>query len=322
MGSNYHGGTTLPYASFVARPPIVDGGAVALPAAGRCRINPATCHRDSDDADADAEAHHAEYLAIVSKAIEQASVDVDTNDSGAGNGLDREARKKLVKKYMKQGVAMARSYLTDTLGLDTSVVDVEVVLSAQDVKDSGGLLASCFLDAGCDKIVLSGSDVEALNAARIPRDRLVAHFDGADKVEIAGAASQLAATVSIRPNERAEEADAETLLTLIAALNDAGNADGNTPFDVVMELEAGDADDAYDAVQALADKIGNISRGCASRKVRCSGISLIDPTVQLLGLSYAACLKTDRGDGLFTTVVCTRSGEALGLVYSSKVRLK
>jgi hypothetical protein len=30
-------------------------------------------------------------------------------------------------------------------------------------------------------------------------------------------------------------------------------------------------------------------------------------------------MKTDRADGLYTTVVCTRSGEALGLVYSSKV---
>ena len=319
MGTTYHGGTTLPYASFVTRPPVVDGGAVAISAAGRCRIHPATCHQDQDDAD--------EFRAIVSKTIEQASVGVEvdsTNGSSAGkatDGLDIEARKKLKKKYMKQGVGMARSYLNDTLGLDTSVVDVEIVLSARDVKESEGLLASCFLDAGCDKIVLSGTDVEALDAARIPRDRLVAHFDGTDKVEIAGAASQLAGTVSIRPNETAEEADAETLLTLIAALNDAGNSDGSTPFDVVVELEAGDADDAYDAVQVLADKIGGISRGCANCKVRCAGISLIDPTVQLLGLSYGACLKTDRDDGLFATVVCTRSGEALGLVYSSKVSL-
>lgn len=315
----YHGGTTLPYASFVTRPPVVDGGAVALSAAGRCRIHPDTCHQDDADADNNADPN-AEYRAIVSKTIEQASV--DAGNSPTADGLDEEARKKLKKKYMKQGVAMARSYLNDTLGLDTSVIDVEIVLSARDVKESEGLLASCFLDAGCDKVVLSGTDVEALDAARIPRDRLVAHFDGADKVEIAGAASQLAGTVSIRPNETAEEADAETLLTLIAALHDARNSDGITPFDVVIELEAGDADADYDAVRILADKIGSISRGCANRKVRCSGISLIDPTVQLLGLSYAACLKTDREDGLFTTVVCTRSGEALGLVYSSKVSLE
>lgn len=47
-------------------------------------------------------------------------------------------------------------------------------------------------------------------------------------------------------------------------------------------------------------------------------VSLIDPTAEQLGLCYAACMKTDRVDGLYTTVVCTRSNEALGLVYSSK----
>lgn len=47
-------------------------------------------------------------------------------------------------------------------------------------------------------------------------------------------------------------------------------------------------------------------------------IGLLNPTATSLGLSFAACMKTDRPDGLFTTVVCTRSDEALGLVYSSK----
>ena len=331
-------GTTLPYASFATRPPAVDGGAVALAAAGRCRVDPATCHgaeaggddndrdRDHDvDPDEEGRGHRAEYRAIVAKAIEQASVDVD--DSGCGSGSDANANKKLKKKYMKQGVALARSYLTETLGLDPSVIDVEIVLASADVTASAGLLAACFLDAGCDRIVLGGTDVAALDAARIPRDRLVAQFDGTtDLVEIAGAASRLAGTVSIRPNETAGGADAGTLLALLAALTDAGSADdGNdavVPFDVVLELAAGDADAGYGAVRAVADKIGTISAGCGDRgggRVRCFGICLIDPTVQLLGLSYAACLRTDRDDGLFTTVVCTRSGEALGLVYSSKV---
>merc|ERR1712238_520964 len=47
----------------------------------------------------------------------------------------------------------------------------------------------------------------------------------------------------------------------------------------------------------------------------------VDPSPQQLGLSYAACIRTDRADGLYTTVVCTRSGEALGLVYSSKASI-
>ena len=35
------------------------------------------------------------------------------------------------------------------------------------------------------------------------------------------------------------------------------------------------------------------------------------------GLALVACLRTDRPDGLFTTVVCDECGVALGLVYSS-----
>jgi phosphoribosyl-ATP pyrophosphohydrolase / phosphoribosyl-AMP cyclohydrolase / histidinol dehydrogenase len=46
-------------------------------------------------------------------------------------------------------------------------------------------------------------------------------------------------------------------------------------------------------------------------------IALINPTAEQLGMSFAKCLKTDRPDGLYTTVVVTRNGEALGLVYSS-----
>jgi len=36
-----------------------------------------------------------------------------------------------------------------------------------------------------------------------------------------------------------------------------------------------------------------------------------------VGRSFISCLQTDRGDGLFATVVCDEAGVALGLVYSS-----
>lgn len=284
--------TTIPFPSFVSGPPVTDGGAAALPAVGRCRIHPETCSSS---------AALTEYRNIVAKTIEQSSVDDKTP------GPDRDASKKLKKKYMKQGVAMARDYLNKALGIDTSVIDTEIVLTARDIMDSTGLVASCFLDAGCDKIVVDGTDLAALDATKIPRERLVAAFDGTVASDAACAAAQLAGTVSIRT----KDASAEVLLALIGALNDA--ADEGNKFDVSVEVSAGED------VQALADKVGEVSRGCS--KLRCGGIGIIDPTVQQLGMSYAACMRTDRDDGLYTTVVCTRSGEALGLVYSSKVSL-
>jgi len=60
--------------------------------------------------------------------------------------------------------------------------------------------------------------------------------------------------------------------------------------------------------------IANISTKCKDGK---GMILLKDPTSTQLGTAFAACMRTDRPDKLYTTVVCTRSGEALGLVYSS-----
>jgi hypothetical protein len=70
----------------------------------------------------------------------------------------------------------------------------------------------------------------------------------------------------------------------------------------------------------LVSKVSTYSQSMGENNNRGS-ITLVDPTPDQLGLCYASCLKTDRSDGLFTTVVCTRSNEALGLVYSSKVNI-
>ena len=45
------------------------------------------------------------------------------------------------------------------------------------------------------------------------------------------------------------------------------------------------------------------------------------PDVDLLGV-FIACLKTDRLDGLYTTVVCDESGVCLGLVYSNATSIR
>lgn len=40
-----------------------------------------------------------------------------------------------------------------------------------------------------------------------------------------------------------------------------------------------------------------------------------------MGMAYADCIKTDKDDGLFTTIVVNHNNEALGLEYSSKTSL-
>jgi hypothetical protein len=261
--------TSVPYPIFVQQVPVNTDK--ALVAVGKCRIYPETCTTDN-----------TEYRAIVSKCIEQANQDDKTT----------------LKKCMKQGVAMAKIYLLETLQLDVSIIDVEVMVTADDLTKSDGCLASCLLDAGCHAIVMDGTNLEGMDAAKIPRERLVAHFSSCPSAENIAAASLLASIVSVQGENNAS---IEQLITILK-LGD--------PKNVKMVVQVRPED--YKETSELQTMTGEVSKHGGA-------IALVDPTATQLGLSYAACMKTDRPDGLFTTVVCTRAGEALGLVYSSKV---
>lgn len=288
---------SLPYPSFVNQLPVdAASGRAALAAVGRCCVYPESCIGNNN-----------EYRAIVDKCIEQSQVVVNTDDDKE----EQNEKKKLKKKLMKQGVAMAKKYLIETLGLDVSVLDVQVVVCAKDLLNTDGCLASCLLDAGCAAIATTGTELKAMDAAKIPRDRIVAHlqhnsdFAALEKAFIA--VSPLASVVTVGLSTLTCPQAAADIITLGTKENDTS---------VVIQL-------SYDVCQSFANNeelalcVGEISKQCKDGR---SGVSLVDPTAQQLGLSYAACMRTDRADGLYTTVVCTRNGEALGLVYSSKVR--
>jgi hypothetical protein len=281
---------SLPFPFFVTQVPVdASNKRSALAAVGRCRVAPATClGKDNDN----------EYRAICSKTKEQALVDTETPET-------KDVNKKLKKKYMKQSVAQASAYLEETLKLDTSVVDVEIVVDSKDIIETDGCLASCLLDAGCARIVIDGWNVEGMDAAKIPRERLVAHFAAADEGAAAAVTSQaissalaLADTISVQVN------DIEAVDRILAWIPEKKDH-------VVFQLH-GQSDN-----ETLFSLVADISKKCMDGK---GSIGLVDPDATQLGLAYAACMRTDRDDGLYTTVVCTRSGEALGLVYSSKVR--
>lgn len=285
--------TSLPYPTFVTETPIdAAQNRAGLPAVGRCRFNP--------------ELVSGEYRDVVTKNVEQAKVDVDA----AGESKDEQ--KKLKKKYMKQGVAMAKKLLTKTLKLDVSVIDVEVMVDPKDLVSTDGCLAACLLDAGCQTVVTDGMELEAMDAAKIPRGRLAAHFvydkmkekEGdvtANLVEAFQAAAVLASTVSVEINGAADS-NLETILAIFKSSEELEQLECVVQISPSME-EA--------TLESMIKEIG--------QKSPKGKISLTDPTARHLGLSYAACVRTDRDDGLYTTVVSTRNGEALGLVYSSKV---
>lgn len=281
--------TFVPFPTFHTHNP-ADGQ--ALTTVGRCRINPLSCTPTQD-----------EFLAIFEKNLEQSQVDDTVDDPEV-----KSNNKKLKKKYMKQGVALAEKYLLDTLQVDASIIHVEMLIDASMILLSDGCIAACFLDAGCDRIAVKGGNaeelVQAMDVARVPKERIVAHFDGVLDVDAVKAVSDYADAVSLEV--AIDEADQKTCMTMIQRISEANNT-----LAITIQIPASVANQHSTLLPSITAYFG--------QKDTPSGtVSLIDPSAQQLGNSYVSCIRTDRPDGLFTTVVCTRTGEALGLVYSSK----
>ena len=200
---------------------------------------------------------------------------------------------------MKHSVALASSYLTEFLGIDTSIIHVEMVLPSKDVKETQGCLAACFLDAGCDRIVIEMNEEgweeirSIVDECGLPKERMVIRLLQWEEMLSSACCNEMKErfeVVSVPVNETDMQRTAETII-----------AKG---FKFVLET---------------TDEISPASIGTFSKSIgeNRGYITLVDPTLSHLASSYAQCLKTDRSDGLYTTVVCTRSNEALGLVYSS-----
>ena len=284
VGKKDNNMTSLPFPYFLHHTPVdAANGRAALSAVGTCRVDPSTCFVET-----------TEFRAICEKNREQALVDTDTPETKSDN-------EKLKKKFMKQGVAMASTYLQKTLQLDVSVVDVQVVLSSEDVLGTDGCVAACLLDAGCAAIVMDGTNGEAMDAAKIPRERLVAHFADEHQATPDAVSKALvhSGTISVALTSNSLET-VDRVLALVPEKKDK----------VVFIMAR------YGSDEDMCTSVSAISKKCKDYKGK---IGLVDPTPTCLGLCFAACMKTDREDGLYTTVVCTRSDEALGLVYSSKV---
>lgn len=281
--------TFVPFPTFDKNSP-ADGP--ALSAVGRCRINPLTCTPNSD-----------EFNAIIAKNVEQANVDDTAQDPKL-----KEENKKLKKKYMKQGVAMAQTYLIHTLKLDVSIVCVEILIDASSIIKTDGCIVSCFLDAGCDKIAVSGDNdllLQALDAARVPRERLVAHFEEVSG-DIVQSVLPFVDSVSLACTQNVSMDSCTSMLNLISkAVGESVN-----PNTITVHIQVPSSIDT--------DIVASVSKLCGEKETPMGTLSLIDPSAYELGMAYVSCIRTDRPDGLYTTVVCTRSNEALGLVYSSK----
>jgi phosphoribosyl-ATP pyrophosphohydrolase/phosphoribosyl-AMP cyclohydrolase/histidinol dehydrogenase len=357
--------TNLPFPVFRGIDPSKNG--FALSAVGACRIYP---HLFAPDL----------YGKIVENCLNQGTMIAGEN--------------KEVKALRKEGVSMIFELLTVSAGLDPSIVDVEVFLRTDCCsdnvhgyldKETFSTLASMFLDAGANRIVLCGVALEAMSCSRLPRNRLVAHFDrpfsssfsAKDEFEVSFktakdalvAAAEYVDTVSVNFLSKSAAVEASKLLSntstiietmvsvqdvqdlvqmLLSVQKDirlvvqlAPLAVRNTDSDATDELakegeeqphhklgddshyqKGGEIGDRFEieerVISHLTTTVSSIMTSTVADHVR---IALVDPSPKEMGMALAECIKTDRDDKLFTTVVVNRNNEALGLVYSSKASL-
>lgn len=272
------------------------------------------------------------YSSVLAKCKEHASLTPLLSDTEK-----KDETKKAQKKLYKQSVGALMTYVSlnddedeggdkkdEKLDLDPSITNIEFTLPGEDVIETDGLLASVLLDAGASAVVMDGHELEAMDKARIPRSRMVAHFNksavGEDEIKNA---LMFANKISIRLSAD----DIPDVVSLVTKLKDIVKEKSTDMCEKSPELvvllspsiyyDSMGNNDAENKAESLAECVAKLSKlGTEHDHVK---VSLIDPTATELGLSFSGCFKTDREDGLYTTVVCARNGEALGLVYSAKV---
>jgi phosphoribosyl-ATP pyrophosphohydrolase / phosphoribosyl-AMP cyclohydrolase / histidinol dehydrogenase len=338
--------TSTPYPSFRKYAPIDPSRGAASIAVGRCRLHP-TSDQISDVLELNLRQAH--LLNPPPAAASSTDAEEETKQEG-------EIRKRQRKKAMKEGVALAKQYLEEVLGghSTVSVVAVEVALEATDLVATQGCLACCFLDAGCQTIVVvdspkpyssssSSNDAEGtpgqsslslqeealrLLSTILPVERLCGHFAYAPTPEFFRSidAVHLTHCSAVSVELTAQDTNESTLLSIVESIlamksgrgsGGGGEGSGINPESSPTVSSSGSVTVHVPADAASTAVVTSVCRPHSSHQDMAVAIALIDPTSQQLGEAYCGCLKTDRDDRLYTTIVCNRNNEALGLVYSS-----
>ena len=222
---------------------------------------------------------------------------------------------------------------------DPSIVDIEVHLDGDCVVASDGLVCSQFLDAGASCIVLdvrAEEDVSVIIASHLPKDRLIVNVDARHVSTLAssGIFRALAPFASaycidwVTMEAASAGIYAPAIVRLANEIKDASAASDSSstpppappPATTPLSHSHSHDDDDYKFFVTLPFSFSQspsslkLVNDLFSSRV---GVCVPDASAEWLGQAFAACAKTDRPDKLYTTVVCTRSGVALGLVYSS-----
>lgn len=224
--------------------------------------------------------------------------------------------------------------LADTFGrvYEIAVIDLDAALSQGDngtlveelcqrarCRVGGGIrdveTARRWLDHGAERIIL-GTAARPEILRELPRDRTIAALDAVnDEVVVEGWRTKTGATVIDRMKELRDLVGG----FLVTFVEREGRLVGMQEERVRALVEAaGDARVTVAGGVKSADEIGWLDAMGVDAQV---GMALYKGHLDL-AQSLSSCLRSDRPDGLWPTVVTDVHGHALGLVYSSEESLR
>jgi phosphoribosyl-ATP pyrophosphohydrolase len=175
--------------------------------------------------------------------------------------------------------------------------------------------ARFWLDAGARKIIL-GTAARPDILEQLPRERVIAALDAVDgEVVVEGWTKKTGRGVIDRMKELRPYVGG-FLVTFVEKEGRLGGVDEERIRELVEASDGAELTVAGGV--ATADDVGAIDALGADAQV---GMALYTKKFDLAD-ALGACLKTDREDGLWPTVVSDEAGRALGLVYSDLESLR
>ena len=232
---------------------------------------------------------------------------------GEKKAIDAGDPRPIAAKFSRVG-EIALIDLDAAMGVGKNTAIIREICAQYPCRVGGGIrdvqTAIDWLDAGARKVILGTAAAPEI-LRELPRDRVIAALDARhDKVVVEGWKTQTDATIEDRMAELREYVSG----FLVTFVEREGRM-GGMPLDRVQNLVqvAGDAKLTAAGGVRNADDIAQVDRLGADAQV---GMALYTGAIDLAD-GFCGCLRSDREDGLWPTVVCNEHGAAMGLVYSN-----
>ncbi|MDF1810425.1 MAG: phosphoribosyl-ATP diphosphatase [Phycisphaerales bacterium] len=232
---------------------------------------------------------------------------------GEKKAIDAGDPRPIAAKFAHVG-EIALIDLDAAMGIGNNTAIMREICAQHPCRVGGGIrdvqTAIDWLDAGAQKVILGTAATPEI-LCELPCDRVIAALDARhDKVVVEGWKTQTDATIEDRMSELREYVSG----FLVTFVEREGRM-GGMPLERVKQLVeiAGETKLTAAGGARDADEIAQVDRLGADTQI---GMALYTGAIDLAD-GFCGCLRSDREDGLWPTVVCDERGAALGLVYSN-----